>query len=119
MDYILIKEILVLCHNDIDDKFGYCFQNELIKMVLKMSSLADIFEQSCGDDYKCLNKPLQIKEIYFFFYFEIPVHIQIQRARMLEFFFSRTFLCLIFFLLNLFCRTLFWPNLPSPRPHKN
>ena len=38
---VLIKEILVLCHNDIDDKFSYCFQHELVKMVLKMSSLAD------------------------------------------------------------------------------
>ena len=34
-----IKEMLVLCHNDIDDKFSYCLQHELIKMVLKMSSL--------------------------------------------------------------------------------
>ena len=66
---VLINEILVLCHNDIDDKFSHCFQHKLIKMVLKMSSLADLFEQSRGDDYKCLNKTLQIKEIYFFFYF--------------------------------------------------
>ena len=29
----------MLCHNDIDDKFSFCFQYELIKMVLKMSSL--------------------------------------------------------------------------------
>ena len=36
---VLIKEILVLCHSDIDDKFSYCFQHKLIKMVLKMSSL--------------------------------------------------------------------------------
>ena len=36
---VLIKEIFVLCHNDIDNKFSYCFQHELIKMVLKMSSL--------------------------------------------------------------------------------
>ena len=47
-----------------DDKFSYCFQHELIKMVLKMSSLADLFVQSWGDDYKCLNKTLQIKETY-------------------------------------------------------
>ena len=36
---VLIKEILVFCHNDIDDKISYCFQRELIKMGLKMSSL--------------------------------------------------------------------------------
>ena len=35
----MIKEILVLCDNDIDDEFSYCFQHEMMKMVPKMSSL--------------------------------------------------------------------------------
>ena len=36
---VVIKEILVLCDNDIDDEFSYCFQHEMMKMVPKMSSL--------------------------------------------------------------------------------
>ena len=63
---VLIKEILVLCDNDIDDKFSYCFQHELIKMVLKMSSLQIYLSNPLGDDYKCLLLTLQI---YFFLYF--------------------------------------------------
>ena len=35
----VLQRRVVLCHNDIDDKFSYCFQHELIKMVLKMSSV--------------------------------------------------------------------------------
>ena len=35
----VLQRRVVLCHSDIDDKFSYCFQHELIKMVLKMSSV--------------------------------------------------------------------------------
>ena len=39
---------------------------------------------------------------------------------MLEFLFSRTYLYMIFFLLNFFCRTLYWqvPNSTPPPPQK-
>ena len=45
---VLIKEILVLCDNDIDDKFSYCFEREVIKMVLKMSSLQIYWSNPAG-----------------------------------------------------------------------
>ena len=35
----VLQRRVVLRHNDIDGKFSYCFQHELIKMVLKMSSV--------------------------------------------------------------------------------
>ena len=67
-----------------------------------MSSLQIYLSSPLGDDYKCLLLTLQI---YFFLYFQIPVHIQIQRARMLELF-LQVFSCARFcFRLNLLCRT--------------
>ena len=84
---VLIKEILVLCHNHINNKFSYCFQHELIKMVLKMSSLQIYLSNLGGMSINVRSGLSRLRRSIF------SCIIKIQRARMLEFFFSGTFLC--------------------------